>query len=563
LSNEKSAPEDIAALIDTIERSVSSAPRPRILMLSHAWGGGVERHVQDLIALVTPHADVLVLRGFLNAGVDLTWYGATEASAPVRVGGFGAASLDEWTNALQALSFDRLHIHHLHGWPIEVLKLIDALSCPVDVTLHDYFYPCPQYHFSNEENRYCGQPDVDGCRACVAKRPHVWGLQIEAWRDTMGRLLARADRVIAPTVDVATRTKRYFPTIDPIVLPHPEQPVEFPRVIKVAILGGLSAIKGLAIVQRTVELARKQHSEFAFRLIGHASEPLVDGITATGTYDDRDLPRLIAIERPDVIWFPAQVPETFSYTLSVATATALPLALSDFECFRERLTGYARATYLPHDALPLDWLNVFKATSETMHHSIHAMGAAATSREHYGRVYCAALPTTDAKNEPVTASVEALGHLLNTAPTQPALPEYSLEALFKIGRYGGHRSSLDAIELHLAALPEHERQIVGRSVYEQVREHAEHMSGAYQQAMRGFDAERDAREQERLASVAAALDFTRQLDALQSELVSATREIAGLHTEIAQIKSSRSWRYTEPLRHLARRLQRVAGRFRH
>ena len=48
-------------------------------------------------------------------------------------------------------------------------------------------------------------------------------------------------------------------------------------------------------------------------------------VTIHGSYDDADLPRLIAAEHADVLFFPAQWPETYSYTLSAALGTDLPI----------------------------------------------------------------------------------------------------------------------------------------------------------------------------------------------------------------------------------------------
>jgi hypothetical protein len=40
----------------------------------------------------------------------------------------------------------------------------------------------------------------------------------------------------------------------------------------------------------------------------------------TGQYAESELPALLAKVRPHVVWFPAQWPETYSYTLTAATA---------------------------------------------------------------------------------------------------------------------------------------------------------------------------------------------------------------------------------------------------
>ena len=59
----------------------------------------------------------------------------------------------------------------------------------------------------------------------------------------------------------------------------------------------------------------------------------------SGEYAEADLAALLAAERPDVLWFPAQWPETWTYTLSAAVASGAPVVAVDLGAFRERLAA--------------------------------------------------------------------------------------------------------------------------------------------------------------------------------------------------------------------------------
>jgi O-antigen biosynthesis protein len=544
--------DDRESAVTTLAATIEGSRRPRTLMISHAGGGGVERHLSDLVRLVVADIDVLVLRGFLHGGVELSWHSQGGVAQSIKVGGFGTDTLNDWSKALRDIEFDRVHIHHLHGWSIEILALVDALALPIDVTLHDYFYPCPQYHLVDEHNRYCGEPQIEGCRACVAKRPNPWGLQIDQWRSTTGTLLARAERIIAPTHDVATRTKKYFPSIEPIVLSHPEEIISIPRVVKVAVLGGLSAFKGLATVIEVANIAHRAHPQLAFRLIGHASEPLPTSVTSTGTYDDAELARILAVERPDILWFPSNVPETFSYTLSMAIATSLPIIATDFECFRERLIHYRNAAYVAHDADANTWLAALLSIGDARGQVDGPSSDVrpATDRESYQSHYVQPLLKPHANKSKLPAS-DALRMLLSTVAKAPEPPEYGLLSLFRIGRYAGHRSSMDAIEMHLQALPEHERQIVGRSVYEQVIVGQKQFEDAYTHTLRAYEQTLSAYKQEQAARVAErstqdnALEHIGRLEANAKRDADRIKHIEGV---LDHMRTSRSWRYTRPFR---------------
>ena len=80
-----------------------------------------------------------------------------------------------------------------------------------------------------------------------------------------------------------------------------------------------------------------------------------------GEYGETTLPALIAAERPDVIWFPAQVPETFSYTLSAALVADAAIVASDLGAFPERLAGRPRTWLLPWNATPAEWKDALLA----------------------------------------------------------------------------------------------------------------------------------------------------------------------------------------------------------
>ena len=329
-----------------------------LLFVSHPWGGGIRRHMSDLAALVADRCEVLYLEPAAGNTVKLHWPRAGE--------GFSAYfmlpdELPALAQLLRDIGVERLHFHHVHLLPRAVLDLPSAVGVPYDCTLHDYYAICPQYHLVTAEGRYCGEPDAAGCAACLALRPGQWGLDITQWRGLFGKLLRGADRVIAPSQDVGIRIHRYFADLAIDVWSHPEvEPVPPPHIARVAVLGNLSPEKGLHVVAACAREAREQDLPLVFRLLGSTTEPIPQfpdaPLTIHGQYVDVDLPRIIAAERPDVIMFPAQVPETYAYTLSVALASGLPIVASSLGAFPERLAGHPDSASVPWNA-PADVWN--------------------------------------------------------------------------------------------------------------------------------------------------------------------------------------------------------------
>ena len=301
-----------------------------VCFVAHAWGGGIRRHITDLAALIGERCEVVLLEPVQGDTVKLSWLKEGEDFAAYFT---LPGDMEALVLLLRGLGVVRLHFHHVHGLPRSVLDLAKGVGVPHDCTLHDYYPICPQYHLDTVKGAYCGEPDAQGCTACLAQRPGQWGLDISAWRTALGKLLRSAGRVFAPSKDVARRIERYFPGLDITVLPHPEPLIRpLRRMVRIAILGNLTPEKGLHAVIAGAADARARGLPHVFRVLGSTTQPVPQWpdapLSIHGQYGEHELPSLIEAERPDVFWFPAQVPETYSYTLSVAMATGIPIVAS-------------------------------------------------------------------------------------------------------------------------------------------------------------------------------------------------------------------------------------------
>jgi GT2 family glycosyltransferase/glycosyltransferase involved in cell wall biosynthesis len=332
-------------------------PVPLVVFVAHGWGGGIRRHMTDLAAFARGRCEVLTLEPATGDTVKLHWLRADEEFAAYFT---LPGELPELARLLQSLGVARLHYHHVHLLPRAILDLPRAAALPYDCTLHDYYPICPQYHLVTADGRYCGEPAAAGCNACIAARPHRWDMDIAAWRAAFAAFLECADRVIAPSADVARRIHRYLPELTISVWPHPEfeLPAQ-PRTARVVVLGNLSPEKGLRVVDACARDAKERALPLAFRVLGSTTEPVAQApefpLSILGQYDDARLPALISAEKPDVIFFPAQVPETYSYTLSVALASGVPIVASALGALAERVAGHGGATAVRWNAAPAEW----------------------------------------------------------------------------------------------------------------------------------------------------------------------------------------------------------------
>ena len=344
-----------------------SSNRPTILMLAHDLGGGVRRHIQDLVERTAGSANCLLLESTAR-GAALSvpaLPGHPELALP-------ADRVSDLAMLLRSARVTRAHIHHLMGMDLDVRALLHQLGVPFDVTVHDYFAICPQVNLLPWlQGAYCGEPDVAGCNACVADRPSHGSRDIVSWRRGNAWQFIEADRVICPSEDVRKRLARYRLDRRAIVVPHEPVtvgpwPMSRPtlgkgRALRVAVIGVLANQKGAITVMSVASAV--DPAELTIHVIGYAEQELPGAlakrIAVTGEYAEAELPALLAKVRPHVVWLPGQCPETYSFTLSAAIDAGLPIVASRIGAFPERLEGRAMTWLVDPEASTEEWLAIF------------------------------------------------------------------------------------------------------------------------------------------------------------------------------------------------------------
>ncbi len=339
---------------------------PVILMVSHALGGGVRRHIDLLTERCRGSAHILLLQG-TERGAAL--FLASAPDQPVVT--LPPDRLNDLIAVLRSAAVSRIHVHHLMDTGIDVRLLISRLGVPFDVTIHDYYALCPQINLLPwPDGLYCGEPGPAGCNRCIANRGSHGARDIVSWRRGHNWLFLQADRVICPALDVKKRLDRYGVGDRAIVVPHEDQtgsawPIRRPPLagplLRIGLLGVLADHKGARTVADFATAA--EPGTVDLHLIGHLEhnfpKPAVRFIEITGVYQDRYLPAILQRIDPHVLWFPASWPETYSFTLSAAIASGLPIAAADIGSFQERLAGRPMTWLVDHRSGPKAWMAVF------------------------------------------------------------------------------------------------------------------------------------------------------------------------------------------------------------
>ena len=429
---------DEAARRASLERLLRSQ-RPRILFVSHGHEGGVTRHVEELGRALEGDAEVLLLRPRPGGLTLLTWMRRDE---PLRLHFDTQREWGRLQATLAALGIDRVHYHHVDGHPRDVLGLAAHLAVPYDVTIHDYFAACANYHMLDGTGRFCG--GEPGCRRCLDAGTAPWAMSIEEWRAAFGKLLGAAARVIAPSADAARRIAAFFPEVSPVTWPHPEDsPPSRPAPVRVLVPGAISIAKGLEVLEACVADAAGRGLGLHFRVLGFVARAMKTWpeapLSISGEFPPGRLAELIALEGGDVVFFPAQCPEIFSYTLSAALDSGLPIVATGIGALPERLAASPRARVVPWDSSPATLNDALVSAGARA-----AQAPAARPRvgfDDYLDRYREALPKGSVSRTATPPTIEA--HWLREPPEAP--DRRPLAFFYEDGVVCGRRSSLEGL----------------------------------------------------------------------------------------------------------------------
>ena len=351
---------------------VASASLPRILMVSHGIGGGVARHIHELIELLQGRAHVLLLEPMANRSLLRLMVPVLNEQADVALGEYSSISLAyRWPQdaallwqLLQWLGVSRVHIHHALGWAADFWPQLQRQGWDYDLTLHDHSiftgHPSLVNHKGVFEPQWLNQaladlPQGDRKLACSLQ-----GLAAQAQRIIVpsAQLLQAVHYLLPELAQHACLLHRAHPDGEYVkAYPQPSlRTLQEDAPLRVLCLGMLSIEKGAGVLAQVAQQAYSRGAPLKFILLGSCHVPLPVHVERLGSYADAQVQALLSEIQPHVIWLPAQCPETWSYTLSVAFKAGLPVLTSDVGVFPERVQGRPLSWLCPHNSLAAHWL---------------------------------------------------------------------------------------------------------------------------------------------------------------------------------------------------------------
>jgi GT2 family glycosyltransferase/glycosyltransferase involved in cell wall biosynthesis len=334
--------------------------RGSVLLITQAEVGGVARRVAERVAaLAADDVRSIVLTpapAHDSAGCKLA------DPAMVDLANLRFAVPGELDQLARFLRRDRplwAELHHLDGHDHALLGLCDRLEIPYDFVVHDYALLCPRVRLVGVAGRYCGEPDLRGCEACVSDLGTRLqeSIGVGPLRTRSAVELGAARRVIAPSHDTARRIRRHFPAADVVVAAWEPPPpitrtvVEQPIGGRICVVGAIAADKGYTVLLGCARDAAERGLPIEFVVVGYSDDDerlLATGrVFLTGPYIDAEAVSLIRAQRACFAFLPSVWPETWSYALSEAWAAGLDVAAFDLGAPAERIRATGRGWLLP------------------------------------------------------------------------------------------------------------------------------------------------------------------------------------------------------------------------
>jgi glycosyltransferase involved in cell wall biosynthesis len=354
-----------------IERIKQSIPNDCAIFFSHDWGGGIEKHVNDLSDLLAEQGiDVILLHSIRG---ETTHFGIKKLNNSIYLPNLNNIDINDAGELLEQflgiLKPRFLHIHSLIGFNKSsrsiVTSVIGSSGIPYFYTFHDYTPICQHAQFVRPDRQYCGEPDVATCQKCVDQfKPYFGRENVLEYQNNYRDFLLGASGLIAPSVDTQSRANRFLNIKRCDVIEHFQElkinvepshtfcasKKKVDSEVRVAILGAIGPHKGNDVILACQADALSRKLPISYMVIGYCDKKELGGIrmSETGPYSDiKDAIHEINEFAPTLIFYPSIWPETFSYTLSVAFMLNIPPLVFDLGATAERVRRHSFGKVIP------------------------------------------------------------------------------------------------------------------------------------------------------------------------------------------------------------------------
>lgn len=338
-----------------------------IVLFSHTLGGGSSIYLKNLYRREKEKGRAIVHVSYKgNNSYTLMVSSSTTRDIPITV-----FKKDTLVHVLEKVKLIECIVSSLYTYPLsDVNDLFEKRLIPffkkkninLRVLIHEYYSICFSKNLINKEGKYCGIPDIETCNECLVDNsfmempPDISDLSVLKWRDSWESLFE-----FASFIDVFSRSSKdillkVYPGIEDKINIKPHDMSYFPaskiiikkpKSIHVAVLGGISYIKGLNVLIDIENEIKERKVPIKISVIGTTSAHLPKSISVYGKYDIEEVAFIIEKIKANFFFIPSICPETFCYAVSELMLLNVPVMCFDLGAQAEKVKKYPKGKVLP------------------------------------------------------------------------------------------------------------------------------------------------------------------------------------------------------------------------
>jgi glycosyltransferase involved in cell wall biosynthesis len=255
-----------------------------------------------------------------------------------------------------------MEMHHFLHHPPAVFGLAATLGIPYEAHVHDYAWFCPRVSLVAGYGRYCGEPDLHDCEACIEDNGHFLkeDIGVAALRQRSAAFLSAARRVVVPSADTGNRIRRHFPDLPTTHVGHeddsriaaPASPRSaIPGRPRVCVVGGIGVHKGYDVLLACARDAARRDLDIEFVVVGHTIDDarmMASGrVFVTGRFEPDEAVGLIAAQHARLGFVLSIWPETWCLSLGDIWRAGLQAVAFDIGAPAERIKRSGFGFLLP------------------------------------------------------------------------------------------------------------------------------------------------------------------------------------------------------------------------
>jgi glycosyltransferase involved in cell wall biosynthesis len=341
------------------------------------YPGGIEYHLLDLVGgfikrrlpvyVFFPEKDCLRLRLYKDYKVEeFAYEGGGLVDHRLR-----DADIEKvFIKMLEGIDVDIVHFHSIRTLPLSLIEAAKERNKKVLITLHEYYFWCINCIMLAPE--FCWfEKDEEKCFQCLLSTNYnVEKGYVGERRLYVDYLLQKVDGIIVPSQYVKDILMGLSPGlsrdkcavfelgIDSELLKEKRERAAHGKngILHLAFLGNFLHYKGNMTFLKLIKHFRNS-DRVMFSIIGNIFDPSLvpsyRNLNVIGGYTRENVVKTIHSADPDLVLLLSNWPETFSYTLSEAIASEVPVIATDGGALRERVSKEAVGFLVPvEDPMP-------------------------------------------------------------------------------------------------------------------------------------------------------------------------------------------------------------------